>query len=307
MTVFKIKEKLLGTGYFEDNAYLTAYAELVSTLLTDTALQQQKSSKHKFHKHHLIPVMFYKGSELQSAKRRTSEAIANADPENFKLTVSVVDHIRLHCYLTLCSKTPDFQIRNANAVKVLASDLLFPDNLKGILFDQEFFKIYTEAFNKVASPNLKQFQFTSKQHHQKGKHYVHKGTEVIVITPEELQQYLNNGWQLGKKDGVARCHIHKNSEYRLIPAEQLSYYLSLGWQYGAAGKSRVPKRKNNILPEATTKKKDLLAARQLAYQTYKDFLAITGKNSNQTLEAKKLWHKAVAEYNTFCKAHPRYK
>lgn len=307
MTATKIKDSLLNTGYFEDNIYLNAYVDLIFKNTSDLFLQQQKSIKHKFHKHHLIPVMFYEPSELGSTKRRASEVKANADPENFKIIVSIADHVKLHCYLALCSKALEFQIRNANAVKILSADLLFPENLKYLLFDQQFFDLYSKVFLMIASPNLKQFQFSSENNHQKGKHYIHRGAEVIVVEPCKLQYYLEDGWKLGRKDGVMRCHVHKNSEYRLIPMEQLSYYLSLGWEYGAAGKSRVPKRKNNILPENTEEKRQLLSIRQKAYLTYKDCLAKTGKNSDQTLAAKKLWHEAVAEYNTFCKAHPRYK
>lgn len=307
MTAIKLKEKLLNTNYFEDNLYLTAYANLIFELKSDLVLQQQKSAKHVFHKHHVIPVMFYESAELRSTKRRSLEAMANADPENFKLIVSIADHVRLHCYLALCSKDLEFQIRNANAVKVLAADLLIPENLEQVLFDRQFFDLYSKVFTKIASPNLKQFQFNSETNHQKGKHYIHNDTKVLTVKSCELQSYLEAGWKLGRKEGVTRCYIHKNSEYRLIPVEQLSYYLSLDWEYGAVGKSRISERKNNILPENTEKKQQLLATRQAAHQTYKNCLIRTGKNSSQTLEAKKLWHEAVTEYNAFCKAHPRYK
>lgn len=77
--------------------------------------------------------------------------------------------------------------------------------------------------------------------YQAGKLYIHRLNETLVISPDELQSYLNSGWKLGRKDS-SRCYVHKDQVYKNINVVFLADYLSKGWIYGAAGKPRTKKR-----------------------------------------------------------------
>jgi len=78
---------------------------------------------------------------------------------------------------------------------------------------------------------------------QTGKVYIHKQNEIRLISPEQITEYLEQGWKLGSKDSK-RCHIHKDGVYKNIYTIFLPDYLKAGWTYGAAGK---PRKNKNVI------------------------------------------------------------
>lgn len=83
----EIKIKLLATNYFIDNEYLDKYCELIE-LNKDTKRERPKTQSH-----HIIPVSYFKLSELP---------IDNSKENRVNLLYK--DHILAHYYLCLCTK-----------------------------------------------------------------------------------------------------------------------------------------------------------------------------------------------------------
>lgn len=84
----------------------------------------------------------------------------------------------------------------------------------------------------------------------KGRKRIHKGDLIKYIKPEELESFLNQGWELGLsqkaknnmknatgKKTLGRKHIHKGNSQKLIKQEEIIFYLSHGWQLGYSKKS----------------------------------------------------------------------
>ena len=73
---------------------------------------------------------------------------------------------------------------------------------------------------------------------QQGKVYIHKDTEIKVISSEAINDYIAAGWKLGRTD-TNRCYVHRGTEYKRIYSVYLEAMLAQGWEYGAAGKPRT--------------------------------------------------------------------
>lgn len=91
--------------------------------------------------------------------------------------------------------------------------------------------IHSELHNKHVAEALR------------GKKYIHKGSELKYIKPEDLDYYLSQGWKLGKKDkkqsrpmseikkgGHWICNKENKTKY--VNSSDLVLYLQQGWQRG---------------------------------------------------------------------------
>ena len=87
MTTQELKVKILATNYFIDNEYLDKYCELIELN------KNTKKERPKTQSHHIIPVSYFKLSELP---------IDNSKENRVNLLYK--DHILAHYYLCLCTK-----------------------------------------------------------------------------------------------------------------------------------------------------------------------------------------------------------
>lgn len=72
---------------------------------------------------------------------------------------------------------------------------------------------------------------------QKGRIWVNNGVQCKHIWPEEKEEYLTKGWNLGRVTGQTPntsgyVRIFRNSERKAIPVQELSKYLDQGWKKG---------------------------------------------------------------------------
>ena len=84
------KEKLLETGYFEDNEYFDLYLNLI--------LENKNTKTEKFitQKHHIIPRHYYSHNNLT----------VDNSKDNL-VNLKYADHMLAHIYLSGCTKGKD--------------------------------------------------------------------------------------------------------------------------------------------------------------------------------------------------------
>lgn len=90
----------------------------------------------------------------------------------------------------------------------------------------------------------------------KGKKWVHKGTVRKNVFPNEIDIYLNEGWELGSgnhKTSKGRKTLTKNGIRKNVPLEMLDYYLQDGWVFGTPKKESL---KRTV--KSTDRKSELL-------------------------------------------------
>ena len=181
-----IKELLLSTNMIEDNDYLNKYVSLINSNI-DT-----KHISFKTQKHHVLPRCYFK--------------LTNKPCDDSKDNVVYLlykDHVLAHYYLALCSKDNEFKYNNICALKYC---LNHRDYKK-----QEFYKDERHIIEKL--DYLQELYEESKiigsvksSLKQKGKTRKNKGTKHInkdgvykMVSQEDLEKYLSQGWKLGAR------------------------------------------------------------------------------------------------------------
>lgn len=179
----KLKATLLSMENFVlDNLYLDKYVSLIFKNLTT------KKEKFTHQIHHIVPVSYFKSNQLE---------IDNSSQNKVSLTHE--EHLLAHYFLTKCCATQRLRLANASAIKfILASDtlsnLVNVENLKDI-FD---YQALMEMVNKEKSDNYK------------GTKCIHLGDIDKRVPIDQLNQYLADGWLLGRSPKV-RQKISKGS------------------------------------------------------------------------------------------------
>lgn len=72
-----------------------------------------------------------------------------------------------------------------------------------------------------------------------GRICIHKNNLQLNVLNSELQQYLDNGWELGGKQSKLKnmITIHKNNITKYISLNELDFYICNGWVKGSSSKS----------------------------------------------------------------------
>lgn len=162
----KVKTRLIELGYI-DNEWLDRYLEIIEANL------ETKINRTSTQAHHAIPVNNYWMSN-EPYNRNEALKLARADKINFEVHLLYKAHLLIHSYLTLCTDLDKAQ--------------------------QKY-----EAQVELRKKNSK------------------KGTNAQKANRTELS---------------ARCYIHRGDKYKHISTNQLDKYLQEGWELGAVGKPR---------------------------------------------------------------------
>lgn len=120
--VVSIKQRLLETGYFNDNEWIDLYVELIQKNYGT------KKTEHLTQSHHIVPrYCFYSRDEKVD------------DSKDNKVNMSVSDHIKAHYYLALASSTEysrysnessiHFICRSREDISVIIEDLPYYESL----------------------------------------------------------------------------------------------------------------------------------------------------------------------------------
>ncbi len=71
----------------------------------------------------------------------------------------------------------------------------------------------------------------------RGKIKINNNVREKLVTPEDLQNYLKAGWQLGRKFMTTKgyVYVNKDGNTTAIPSEKLPEYIADGWKRGNGG------------------------------------------------------------------------
>ena len=134
---------------------------------------------------------------------------------------------------------------------------------------------YSEESKKLISKKLKMYYSSDKNREvfkkrAKNRVWVFKDDELKAITNIEVENYLNNGWSLGRlkfseeaRTNLSNAHkglpsnvkgrkkINNGMEMKTVKIEELKMYLDSGWKLGELPKSKEWLKK---IAKANTKK-----------------------------------------------------
>lgn len=252
----ELKQILLDYDLCIENEFLDKYLDLIKNNMMEIDESNYKTyfKEHKLREsHHVIPVSYYYQFVPSDSARKYHEALnfANYDSNNFEVELKVKDHLLAHCYLALCSKYLNAAVGHASMLNLNERKLSRKD-LEELSKEEAYIRVRgvsNSAINKLeslpADEKLKEnSKFTSENNPNANKTYLHKGTEFILVSKDEIDNYLLQGWHYGKTSSQ-RCYVNKDGIYKNIKAHKLLEYLEEGWSYGASGKPRYKNTKNN--------------------------------------------------------------
>lgn len=236
------KQFILRFDIVVDNEYLTKYIELVNSN-KDTLIDKRKT-----HVHHIIPRSYY------TYKRQKID-----DSDSNKVVLSYKDHILAHYYLAMCAKYGWFKVKNMWAVsymvgvyeKISRSNFTYLDlseiemcrqncvnamSVKSIR-EKHDRTMRTDATRKKISDAMKQHVkngvLFNAEHREKlscgssNRVRIHKNGVYTHVKREAVQEYLNDGWQLGARPlseahKQALINSHKGKKYSKDLRKKLS-------------------------------------------------------------------------------------
>ena len=234
----ELRKILLDLNIFDDNEYFDQYCDTIINNLN------RKRERLRTQLHHIIPRSYFKQKNLE---------IDNSS--NNLVNLLYVDHVKCHCYLSLCAKEDKFKHSMMVAIyKIMGSKYI--DNkklLNDVILNSEIYqKAYEnsrleaskfnpmnieeslikhnetmrteEVRNKISNSMKLSRKLSDKQIH------VYKGRESKRISAEELKTYLDNGWKRGNPKGMK--YIHKGEVDKKVWPEELDKFLQDGWELG---------------------------------------------------------------------------
>ena len=207
-----LKQRLLSLNIFTDNEYFKKYLEIV----VNNSLA--KPIKGYTQRHHIIPKSYFKIKNLP-ADNSASNVV----------NLYYNDHVKAHCLLSLCSIDDDFKLKNNFAVyKLLGVRHIEETELNKIDFD-----LLQELYEQN-----KELRYINQPMHKASVKVLHlqrmqsaEVREAISITMQKIRAQTQN-----------YIYIHKERIAKRIPPEQLGEYLKEGWVEGTIkGRMRIYK------------------------------------------------------------------
>lgn len=194
----QLREKLLSTEYFIQNEYFEKYFKLIQSN------RHTVTEKFKTNKHHIIPVHYFinKGETVDNSKHNI-------------VILSFKDHLLAHLYLSGCTKGR-YRYWNLYSVFMLSGRTFSPEDERAVVDicqRDDYNKLYEEAIS--SAPNHRKGtkvseetrlkmaaaqQERAKEHGSptKGTRWVHNSEKDYMVPEEELDLYIQDGFELGR-------------------------------------------------------------------------------------------------------------
>lgn len=189
-----IKEKLLNLGIIDNNDYFEKYTQLIINNV------ETKKQKYKTQRHHIIPRCYYKRNNLE-----VDNSLDNL------VNLLYQDHILAHYYLCMCIKDENIKHDCIMAFTYLTDRI---DSLKET--SAYNLKIDVEYSREQIIQQLPMFQELYEQARKT------HGENMRGCTP----------WNKGLKSSIKRVSINNGVETKYVPKEELQSFLEQGWQRG---------------------------------------------------------------------------
>lgn len=173
----ELKIKLLNSGHFKDNEYLSKYCELIESNLST------KQEKYKTQKHHILPKCYFKlvGQKINNSKTNL-------------INLSYKHHILAHYYLCLCTEGKFKALLFNGLVHLLNSKSLKLEDFKKLDLDKyqrlyEEWKINSSLYLKGVSHGPMDESTKRKiSESNKGKQGSHKGKKFSPETCNKISR-----------------------------------------------------------------------------------------------------------------------
>lgn len=188
-----LKEKLLSINSFVDNQYLDKYVKLIESNL-DTVYQPCKTNSH-----HIVPAHYYRHNNIPVDN--TSENRVN---------LLFADHMLAHLYLSGCTEGKDKYWNLYSVFLMSGQKYCSEDELIILQQRDDYQRLYEEAIS--AAPNhrkgtkateetrerMKKAQ-AGRESYSIGRVWVFNDTYEKMIEPQQLEEFLKNGYAMGRK------------------------------------------------------------------------------------------------------------
>lgn len=243
-----LKEKLLNTDFFVDNAFFQSYIELIEKNILNCA------QKGKTHKHHIFP---------KCLSKRLNMIVDNSSDNLVNLFYK--DHILAHYYLIYATEDADLKSANIHAFNRLLNKQghwLDEVALNDLLLKQQ--AVYEQA-SYLRSERSRRIN--------SGGCYVNNGVSSKHIQLDELDYYLAQGWKRGQiQDHSAskgKIVITNGTNEKRVLQKDLDAFLNTGWTVGRITKGRPHAQKPHIVVHSV----ELDIERHISIEEKEAFLA----------------------------------
>lgn len=208
-----IKQKLLESGYLDDNIYLDQYCDLMeSNLFT----QKQKG---KTNKHHVIP--------------RCLSKLLNQPPDKLIVNLLFKDHVIAHCLLTLSAKETQFKYFNMCAVYKLLG--LAKQEQRQMFIDLDIVQKAYECSRQQAVINNPMNNDVIKEKHDtimRSDDVRNKISEAIINYRKQNPFSEEHKKKISEK-AKNQIFINKDGQLKHVSKDKVNDYINLGWQIGS--------------------------------------------------------------------------
>ena len=221
-----IWNKLLSTNLFQNNEYFKAYKDIIVNDMQPEGVQGCQI-------HHIIPRCVFKFLKLE-----TDESTQN------KVQLLYKDHLRAHYYLYWACTNSKLKHSLASAFSLIYTNRDFSEDIE-LLDLTEIQKLYEEFI-------------TTRSVEYKGRYGPNTGSIAVTnelqekyIKPEQLQDYLAEGWRKGRKAFSDIDRKHKSEAARgrramtkdnitiAVKLHEIDTYLEDGWQLGVSDSWKI--------------------------------------------------------------------
>lgn len=197
-----LKIKLFDTGVFVDNKYFDSYITLIYNNLTT------KYEKYKTQRHHIIPRIYFKQQGIVDYMSWKKDSEVNIDNV---INLTYINHIWAHYYLVLC--VSDIALKDSLTLaflkmiywkqKTITQEELI--ELQHVEYFDQLYENYKTALHKKMKGKPKSDAHKQSLKKARDLHSTNKGKKAIFnkelnkvkyVLPEEVNQYLSDGWVL---------------------------------------------------------------------------------------------------------------
>lgn len=190
----ELKKRLLESGYVIDNEYLDKYVHLIAEHINDEKIIK------KTHSHHILPVSYF-----------TSRGIEVDNSANNRVNLSYKNHMIAHLYLSGCTQG---QNRYKNLYSLLMMSHFDKEGYLDITNYDKYDDLYSDAISsapnhrkgtKCSEETKQRMKLASRRKiekygsaYNKGSIWVHKGDEERMVFEQDLNKYLEEGYERGR-------------------------------------------------------------------------------------------------------------
>lgn len=188
----QLKQKLLDSSTFIDNNFLNQYIELIITNLNNLLI------KNETQKHHILPQYYFVHRDLPIDNSKDN-----------LVNLSITNHIKAHYYLYNCVNDDKERFSNLFALNRMLGGKFTDLSTIESLNDNDCIALYKDYIEGNRQAHLGKTHKASDEtkikigNANRGKYhnykYIHNDAGDEKRIPEnELQDYLENGWVLGR-------------------------------------------------------------------------------------------------------------